>query len=215
MKLFVDIETVPQYKDFHEMPEHLKLCYEKKFRHELENNVPGKYDCFEDHYNAKAALFAEFGKIVCVGFGYMMYGQITTKSVFGPDEVRVLTEASEIIEKAHSLVAHNGKDFDYPFLCRRLLINRMKLPSLLRIQNLKPWEIKLEDTVEMWKFGQFNYRASLDTMCAVFGIESPKADGVDGASVRDMFYVAADMDGIAKYCERDVRALIEVYHALE
>ena len=214
MKLFIDIETVPQYKDFHDMPDHLRHCYEKKFGHELENNVPGKYDCFEDHYNAKAALFAEFGKIVCIGFGYMLSGQITTKSITG-DEKHILNEASAIIDKAHSLVAHNGKDFDYPFLCRRMIINKMKLPSLLRIQNLKPWEIKLEDTVEMWKFGQFNYRASLDTMCAVLGVESPKVDGIDGSSVRDMFYVAGDVDGIAKYCERDVRALIQVYHALE
>lgn len=175
MKLFIDIETVPQYKDFHDMPDHLRHCYEKKFAHELENNVPGKYDCFEDHYNAKAALFAEFGKIVCIGFGYMLSGQITTKSITG-DEKHILNEASAIIDKAHSLVAHNGKDFDYPFLCRRMIINKM---------------------------------------CAVLGVESPKVDGIDGSSVRDMFYVAGDVDGIAKYCERDVRALIQVYHFLE
>jgi predicted PolB exonuclease-like 3'-5' exonuclease len=213
MKLFVDIETVPQYKDFHEMPEHLKLCYEKKFGHELENNVPGKYDCFEDHYNAKAALFAEFGKIVCVSMGYLNGNDIRLTSFCSEDEIDILKQTAAMIDKFDGLVAHNGKDFDYPWLCRRMLVNAVPLPSLLRIQNLKPWEIRLEDTVEMWKFGQFSHRVSLAMMCHLFGIPSPKQD-TDGSGVWEM-YKAKDFAAITKYCEGDVAALIKVYNRLK
>src|SRR5690606_34682843 len=135
MKLFIDIETVPQYKDFHDMPEHLRLCYEKKFGHELENNVPGKYDCFEDHYLNKAGLYAEFGKIVCVSMGFMKDGQPRLTSFCSDDEARILKQTAEMIDKFSGLVAHNGKDFDYPWLCRRMIVSGIQLPGLLRIQN--------------------------------------------------------------------------------
>jgi 3'-5' exonuclease len=213
MKLFIDIETVPAFEDFHDMSEERQLCYEKKFGHELANDVPGKYDNFEDHYSDKAALYAEFGKIVCVSMGYVANDQITLKSFYGDGEKEILAATIEAFEKAGGLVAHNGKDFDYPWLCRRMMINGLRLPALLQIQNLKPWEIKLEDTAEMWKFGQFQHRASLALMCNVFGLPSPKA-GMDGSQVAEVFYKEKNYKKIADYCEGDVVALINVYRKM-
>jgi predicted PolB exonuclease-like 3'-5' exonuclease len=215
MKLFIDIETVKQLESIHHMPDGFRLCYEKKFGHELENNVPGKYDCFEDHYDNKAALYAEFGKVVCISMGYMNKTEQRLISFCSDDEKDILTRASEMIDNImfDGLVAHNGKDFDYPFLCRRMIVNQVKLPRLLMIQNLKPWEIKLEDTVEMWKFGQLAHRVSLATLCHLFAIPSPKQD-VDGSMVSDL-YAEKDFAKIAQYCEGDVRALMQVYDRLK
>lgn len=214
MKVFIDIETVPGLEHINLMKDDLKLCYEKKFGHELENNIPGKHDNFEDHYLEKAGLFAEFGKIVCVSMGYVIDGAIAVKSFCGPDEVQVLNDVSKSLDKATSLVAHNGKDFDYPWLCRRMMANSIKLPLLLQIQNLKPWEIKLEDTMDMWKFGQFQHRASLALMCTLFGLPSPK-NGMDGSKVSEVFYKEKDYQKIASYCEGDVIALINVYRKMQ
>lgn len=213
MKLFIDIETVPIVETFDGLNEELALCYQRKFGHELENNSPGKFDCFEDHYLNKAALFAEFGKIVCVSMGYVANDKISVKSFYGDDEKRILTDTILTFEKASGLVAHNGKDFDYPWLCRRMMINGLRLPSLLQIQNLKPWEIKLEDTSEMWKFGQFQHRSSLSLMCNVFGLPSPKK-GMDGSQVSEVFYREKNWKKIADYCEGDVVALINVYRKM-
>lgn len=207
MKLFIDIETVPRHEDFNHMPPELRACYEKKFSHEADDLLG-----IENHYSNKAGLFAEFGKIVCVSMGYLKDGQPRLTSCCSDNEYQILKDTADMIDKFSGLVAHNGKDFDYPWLCRRMIVNAIPLPGLLRIQNLKPWEIKLEDTVEMWKFGQFNHRASLATMCALFGIDSPK-DGMDGSGVFER-YKAGDFDGIAKYCEGDVRALMQVYSRL-
>jgi len=207
MKLFIDIETVPAAENFGLMPEDLQKSYQRKFGHELDNK-----DCFEDHFNNRAALYAEFGKIVCVSMGYVADEKINIKSFCGDDEAEILKNTSAAITKATSLVAHNGKDFDYPILCRRMVINGLHLPGLLQIQNLKPWEIKLEDTIEMWRFGQFSHRVSLDCLCSVFGIPSPKSE-MDGSSVAKLFY-EKDWVKIAKYCEGDVRALINVYRKM-
>lgn len=213
MKLFIDIETVPAFADLNEAPQDFQHCYEKRFGHELEN-VDGKHDNFEDHFSDKAGLFAEFGKIVCVSMGYVQDDKIVLKSFCSESEKQILEDVSKSIDKASSLVAHNGKDFDYPWLCRRMIINGVKLPSLLQIQNLKPWEIKLEDTIDMWKFGQFNHKASLALLCSLFGLASPK-DGMDGSKVSEVFYKEKDYQKIASYCEGDIVALINVYRKMQ
>lgn len=213
MKVFIDIETVPCEEEYGNLSPNLKMCYDKKFGHELSNDE-GKHDCFEDHYKAKAGFYAEFGKIVCVSMGRMDGEDLKLKSFCLDGEKDLLIDVAAILTKATSLVAHNGKDFDYPWLCRRMIINGIKLPPLLQIQNLKPWEIKLEDTVEMWKFGQFQHRVSLALMCEILGLPSPK-EGMDGSQVADVFYKEKDFDKIASYCEGDVTALINVYNKIK
>jgi predicted PolB exonuclease-like 3'-5' exonuclease len=210
MKLFIDIETVPNYwtliahenKDFN--------IFKKKFKADTEKMMVSE---IMQLYVDKAALFAEFGKVVCVSMGYIQGDEIKMKSFFGDSEFQILTDVADALQKATSLVAHNGKEFDYPFLCRRMIVNAVPLPDLLKIQNLKPWEIKLEDTLDMWKFGQFGYRVSLESLCNIFEIESPK-DGMDGSQVARVFYEERDYQKIATYCEGDVRALINVYRTM-
>lgn len=208
MKLFLDIETVPQYAVPDDSPAEFIELFKHKFKKDFENRH------WQEVYPEKAGLFAEFGKVVCVSMGYVQDEKIIIKSYFGPDEESTLQETAIAIQRASSLVAHNGKDFDYPWLCRRMLVNKIKLPTLLQIQNLKPWEIKLEDTVEMWRFGQFNHRASLATMCYLLGLPSPKA-GMDGSQVAEVFYKEKDYKKIADYCEGDVIALINVYRIMQ
>lgn len=216
MKVFIDIETVPQYESFSTADLVTKELFDKKFSYELSNQpayVLEKERTLNDHYRDKAGLFAEFGKIVCVSMGYVSNDSIKTQSFYGENENDVLVRAASAIEKASGLVAHNGKDFDYPWLCRRMMANGIILPTLLQIQNLKPWEIKLEDTMEMWKFGQFQHRASLALLCNLFGLPSPK-NGMDGSKVAEVFYQEKDYKKIAEYCEGDVIALINVYRKM-
>lgn len=210
MKLFIDVETVPNYYSLiaHEIRDF--YIFKKKFRTETDSMTVTQI-C--ELYRDKAALFAEFGKIVCVSMGYIQGEEIKLKSYFGDSEFQILTDVAGAFQKATSLVAHNGKEFDYPFLCRRMIVNGVPLPDLLKIQNLKPWEIKLEDTLEMWKFGQFGYRVSLESLCNIFEIESPK-DGMDGSQVARVFYEEKDYEKIARYCEGDVKALVNVFRSM-
>lgn len=201
MKLFIDIETIP--KVVKAVPD----TYIKKFIHKFDSE-----QTIGEHYNSNAALYAEFGCVVCVSMAYISDNTIAFKSFCGANERDILTSTSQALSKATGLVAHNGIDFDYPFLCRRMIVNGVPLPSILQIQNLKPWEIKLEDTVAMWKFGQFGHKVSLALMCELFGIPSPKSD-MDGSQVADEFH-AGNFDRISKYCEGDVRALVNVYRKM-
>jgi 3'-5' exonuclease len=206
MKIFIDIETVPCVEVIDHAPESLVRAFLKRF------DDPNK--TARELWREKAGLFAEYGKIVCVSMGYVADGKITVKSFAGENEHTILFDVSNALDKATGLVAHNGKDFDYPFLCRRMIVNGIKLPAILQIQNLKPWEIKLEDTLEMWKFGQFNHRAGLAVLCELFGLPSPKA-GMDGSQVQDVYYIEKSHTKIADYCEGDVRALINVYRKMQ
>lgn len=202
MRIFIDIETVAIPVD--NVPE----TYIKRFSHKLATD-----QTIEEHYIANAALYAEFGRIVCVSLGFVHEeSSIRLKSFCSDNEQELLVAVAVTLLNATTLVAHNGIDFDYPFLCRRMIINKVNLPPVLQIQGLKPWEIKLEDTVQMWKFGQFGHKVSLALMCDLFGLPSPKAD-MDGSRVADEFH-ACNYDRIARYCEGDVRSLVNVYRML-
>lgn len=217
MKLFLDIETVPQFEYFRFADAATQGLFEKKFSHEMSTHpdwAEFKESVLQDHYRLKGGLHAEFGQIVCVSFGRINdEGQIIFKSLSGADEHQILSEAAKVISKASGLVAHNGKDFDYPWLCRRMNILRISLPELLQIQGKKPWEIKLEDTAEMWRYGQFKYPISLALLCHVFGLPSPK-EGMDGSQVADVFHREKNYQKIEDYCQGDVAALINVYQCL-
>lgn len=195
MKIFIDIETIPVVTD------NLVALFNQRYK-----------DKPDYKYEEKAAFFAEFGKVVCVSVGRVQNEQIILKSFCSDNETQLLQDIAHVLQKATTLVAHNGKDFDYPFLCRRMIINQITLPKVLQIQNLKPWEMPLEDTVDMWKFGQFSHKVSLALMCELFNIPTPKAD-MDGSKVAEVF-AAKDYDSLTKYCEGDVISLINVYRKL-
>jgi predicted PolB exonuclease-like 3'-5' exonuclease len=209
--LFVDIETVPQQRNFEELPEQFQKHWEKKssfFRSESENAA----DVYE-----RAGIYAEFGRIICISAGVIVQKKgerfYRVKSFYDQDEKKLLSEFNDMLEKftansTKKVCAHNGLEFDYPYIARRTLINGLKLPRLLDIAGAKPWEIKdkLLDTLQMWKFGDYKNYTSLDLLCAVFGIPTPK-DDIDGSMVAKVYYQDGDIDRIIRYCEKDTLAL--------
>ena len=208
--LFLDIETVP-------------VCYEYKALSETEKDLWNKKwvyskDIDPEQQYAKAGIYVEFAKVVCIGLGYMSEGKFRTKAIAGDDEKELLTEFSKLLDqhfntKEHFLCAHNGKEFDYPFLCRRLLVNRIPLPKLLQLQGLKPWEVKHLDTMEMWRFGDIKNFTSLNLLAHVFGVPSPK-DDIDGSQIAQVYYEEKNIARIVTYCIKDVVTLVRIYQAL-
>lgn len=209
--LFIDIETVPQMPDFEELPAHFKQLWDKKsvyFRTEEQTAA----DVYE-----RAGIYAEFGRIICISAGYIIQKNgeryYKVKSFYDDDEKKLLSSFNDTLEKFTSnpgkkLCAHNGQEFDFPYIARRSLINGLKVPKILDIAGAKPWEIKdrLLDTLQMWKFGDYKNYTSLDLLCAVFNIPTPK-DDIDGSQVAKVYYTDGDIDRIIRYCEKDTLAL--------
>ncbi len=211
--LFLDIETVPQVYQFSEMDEKARLLFESKTRF-MQNDQKS----YEDLYNDRGGIYAEFGKIVCISVGYiheMHTGrQIRLKSFYHDDEETLLKQFLNLLESHyntpyHILCGHNAKEFDIPYMCRRLLINGLSLPPILNIAGKKPWEINHLDTLELWKFGDYKAFTSLALLCHVFNIPTPK-DDISGADVARVYYEENDLERIKVYCEKDVVALIQL-----
>ncbi len=209
--LFIDIETVPLYENYLDAPLRYREFWDKKSTQFRAEDSP------ESVYN-RAGIFAEFGKIVCISAGIITGDAqnpgFKLKSFADENEADILQSFTELLqrmEKKHPvyLCAHNGKEFDYPYLSRRLLINGLPLPETLNNAGKKPWEVKHLDTLELWKFGDYKHYTSLDLLTYVFNVESPKAE-IDGSQVARVFYVEKDIEKIRKYCENDVIALMQI-----
>jgi len=205
--LFLDIETVPQQSDFNELDEDLKQLWTDKSKYSRERNGT----TLEESYS-EAGIYAEFGKIVCISVGYfalrMNERVLRVTSFYGHDEYKLLADFTELLETRMNhpfrmLCAHNGKEFDFPYLCRRMLIHRIKLPAMLNIAGKKPWEVAHLDTMELWKFGDYKNYTSIKVLAKVFGIPTPK-DDIDGSQVRSVYYEQNDLDRIEVYCKKDV-----------
>lgn len=209
--LFIDIETAPVQYQYSELSETTKELWDKKMLY-VKDSTP------EEHY-AKAGIFAEFAKVVCIGLGFMSQGKFRTKAIAGENEKDILIEFSKLMQthfykEEHFLCAHNGKEFDYPFLCRRLLLNQLPLPKLLQIQGFKPWNVKHLDTMEMWRFGDIKNFTSLNLLAHIFNIPSPK-DDIDGSQIAQVFYEEKNIERIKTYCIKDVVTLIRIYQCLK
>ena len=209
--LFIDIETVPQKPGFGELPEHFQKLWDKKSVYFRDENQAAS-DVYE-----RAGIYAEFGRIICISAGVIIQKNgerfYRVKSFHDSDERKLLSDFNEMLQKFTSnpgkkLCAHNGLEFDYPYIARRTLINGLKLPRILDVSGAKPWEIKdrLLDTLQMWKFGDYKNYTSLDLLCAVFNIPTPK-DDIDGSQVAQVYYQEGDLDRIIRYCEKDTLAL--------
>lgn len=210
--LFLDIETVPIHENFHEVDDTLKVLWEKKTEYQRrEEYTP------QDFYE-RAGIWAEFGKIICISAGYfMMKGDTRNFRVtsFHGNEVKLLKDFKNLLEthfnkSQHLLCAHNGKEFDFPFIARRMIINRINLPFKLDLFGKKPWEVAHLDTLELWKFGDYKHFTSLKLMTHILGIPSPK-DDIDGSEVRKVYYEDKDIDRIITYCEKDTIAVAQVF----
>lgn len=213
--LILDIETVPQYPNFSLVPEPLKQLWDKKTTLQRKNE-----ESAEEFYN-KAGILAEFGKIVCISVGvFNKDNQLKIKSFCGEEEHLVLQNFITLLNNKSSqlvLCAHNGKEFDFPYICRRILINGLIIPKQLNLSGKKPWEINHLDTLELWKFGDYKNYTSLDLLAAVFNIPTPK-DDIDGSKVKDVFWVDKDLVRISNYCQKDVittARLIQKFKGLE
>jgi 3'-5' exonuclease len=212
--LFLDIETVSCVDQYNKLSERLKTQWARKagfFKRE-ENQTD------EDLFHDKAAIYAEFGKIVVIAVGVFTENEkgeliLRTKYFAEDDEKKLLTDFRSMLEKmgaATRLCAHNGKEFDFPYLCRRSLVNGLPLPTVLNVAGKKPWEVNHLDTMEMWKFGDYKHYTSLDLLTTIFNIPSSKGS-MDGSMVSKVYYQQGDLKKIAEYCVGDVVAIAQLY----
>ncbi|SFU27094.1 hypothetical protein SAMN05216480_10165 [Pustulibacterium marinum] len=210
--LFLDIETVPEVENFSELDETTQKLWELKSKYQRKEEFSA-----EEFYD-NAGIWAEFGKIVCISVGYFVTKgsgrNFRVTSFFGEEE-KLLKEFKNLLEShfyqpQHLLCAHNGKEFDFPYIARRMLINRITLPSKLNLFGKKPWEIPHLDTLELWKFGDYKTYTSLKLLTHVLGIPSPK-DDIDGSEVRGVFYDEKNIDRIVTYCEKDTVAVAQIF----
>ena len=219
--MFLDIETVPLTSDFSELPQELVHLWEDKFRL-IHKRMPEKYGektTAAEAFNNSAGIYSEFGKIVCISVGFIHFKDnemnFRTKSFYGNDEKMLLSNFIQLIikfctTKEQTLCGHNIKEFDIPFICRRILINGLHLPAIFRISGKKPWEISFIDTLELWKFGDYKNYTALKLLTAIFGIPTPK-DDIDGSQVANVFYKEKNVSRIAIYCQKDVVATAQVF----
>lgn len=212
--LFLDIETVPQYANFSELPERFVPLWEKKaalIKRDEEDTPESLY--------SRAGIYAEFGKIICISVGFVRETrtgkQLRLKSFAHHDEERLLRQFADLLNNHfntpyHLLCGHNAKEFDFPYIARRMLINGIQLPGVLDIAGKKPWDVAHLDTMQLWKFGDFKNFTSLNLLAAVFDIPTPK-DDIDGSQVRAVYYEENDLDRITRYCEKDVITVVQLF----
>ncbi|KAB5488745.1 MULTISPECIES: 3'-5' exonuclease [Flagellimonas] len=210
--LFLDIETVPQSRLFSDLDETTQILWEQKTQYQRKEEISA-----EDFYE-RAGIWAEFGKIVCISVGYFTFkGDSRSFRVtsFHGEEVQILKQFKQLLkdhfsQTKHLLCAHNGKEFDFPYIARRMVINGIHLPYKLDLFGKKPWEVPHLDTLELWKFGDYKHYTSLKLLAHVLGIPSPKED-MDGSMVKDVFYEENGLDRIITYCELDVVTTAQIF----
>lgn len=210
--LFLDIETVPQEPSLDQLSPLMQNLWDKKSKH-FRNPDQSAEDVYE-----RAGIYSEFGRIICISAGYITGKNpfsFRLKSFYGDNETDLLSEFSTMLtkftasNKEAQLCAHNGKEFDFPFLSRRMIINRLKMPEILDNAGKKPWDIKVLDTMDLWKFGDYKNYTSLDLLTSILGIDSPK-DDIDGSMVAGIYYEEKNLRRIVQYCEKDVVAIAQV-----
>jgi len=210
--MFLDIETVPQAPSFEKLNPVLQVLWEKKssFFRSLEQSAEEVYE--------RTGIYSEFGKIICISVGFINEKNpfsLRIKSFYGDNEKTLLSEFSDVLVKFSKsgkealLCAHNGREFDFPYIARRMIINRLVIPDILDNAGKKPWEIKLLDTMDLWKFGDYKNYTSLDLMTSILDIPSPK-DDIDGSMVAGLYYGEKDIARIVRYCEKDVLSIARI-----
>lgn len=209
--LFLDIETVPEQSGFDLLNEKSKVLWEKKSEYQRKDGqTPAEF--YE-----RAGIWAEFGKIICISAGFFsnQNGRTFRITSFSGEETALLKKFKTLLEEhfsgpQHVLCAHNGKEFDFPYIARRMIINGISIPDKLNLFGKKPWEIAHLDTMELWRFGDYKHFTSLNLLTHILEIPSPKGD-IDGSQVANVYYKEKDLDRIVRYCERDTIAIAQVF----
>ncbi|MFD0963173.1 3'-5' exonuclease [Pseudofulvibacter geojedonensis] len=210
--LFLDIETVPNFENYQDLDVELKELWEQKTKYQR------KDDFTAEEFYERAGIWAEFGKIICISVGYIVNKggdrnlRLTT---FHGEEKELLQEFANLLNihfnrPHHLLCAHNGKEFDFPYIARRMVILGIEIPNKLNLFGKKPWEVPHLDTMELWKFGDYKHYSSLKLLTKILKIPSPK-DDIDGSQVAMVYYKDKDLDRIIQYCEKDVIAIVQVF----
>lgn len=210
--LFLDIETVPETQNFSDLDPTKQDLWGHKTQYQR------KDDYSPEEFYDRAGIWAEFGKIVCISVGYFSnQGDIRNFRVtsFYGDEVVLLKDFKNLLishfsQTNHLLCAHNGKEFDFPYIARRMIIHNIELPYKLNLFGKKPWEVPHLDTLELWKFGDYKHYTSLKLLTNILGIPSPK-DDIDGSEVYRVFYEEKAIDRIVTYCEKDTIAVAQIF----
>jgi hypothetical protein len=215
----IDIETVSEKEHFHLLDEEWKALWTEKISRSLPPDTSA-----EDYYGMRAAILAEFAKVACISFGYFkkensasnsIGWQFRIKSLCSDNEKDLLNQFIDTLKQLHAshhnwiFAGHNIKEFDVPFLCRRMLINHIPIPSYLDFQNMKPWETPVLDTLHLWRFGDYKHYTSLKLLAAVLGVPSPK-DDIDGSQVGNVYWKEKNLERISVYCEKDVATVANV-----
>lgn len=210
--LFLDIETVPESEHFNELDDEKKELWDHKSKYQRKDEFTA-----EEFYE-RAGIWAEFGKIICISVGYFNFkGDIRTfrTTSFHGEESKLLKEFKNLMithfsNTKHLMCGHNAKEFDFPYIARRMIIHGIELPYKLNLFGKKPWEIPHLDTMELWKFGDYKHFTSLKLLANILGIPSPK-DDIDGSQVRQVYYEEKNLDRIITYCEKDVITTAQVF----
>lgn len=209
--LFIDIETVPEHEHYFQLDNETQDLFAQKTAYQRKGEINA-----EDFYD-RAGIWAEFGKIVCISAGFFTFRNdirhFRVTSFFGEEE-KILRDFSNLLnnhfgQPQHILCGHNAKEFDIPYIARRMIINGVPLPGKLNLFGKKPWEVPHLDTMELWKFGDYKSFTSLKLLTKILGIPSPK-DDIDGSEVAHVYYIAKDIDRIVTYCEKDVVATAQI-----
>lgn len=208
--LFLDIETVPQAASYEDVPAEMQEHWQHKAKLLAKGEEVDAAEMYE-----RAGIYAEFGKIVCISSGFIRRAvdgqQLHITSFFGDDECDVLQRFADMLSRLHDyeLCAHNGKEFDFPYICRRMIVNGLPIPSILNTMGKKPWEVRHLDTMEMWKFGDRKNFTGLALLADLLKVPTPK-DDIDGSKVRQVYYEGG-LDRIVAYCQKDVVALAQIF----
>ena len=210
--LFLDIETVPAVSSHELLDTKMQALWNKKSK-QFRTPEQTSDDVYE-----RAGIYSEFGKIICISVGVIKEKNpfsLRLKSFFGDDEKLLLSDFASMLVKFSKtnkeaiLCAHNGKEFDFPYIARRMIINELIIPEILDNAGKKPWEVKLLDTMDLWKFGDYKNYTSLELLTTILGIPTPK-DDIDGSMVAGIYYIENDIERIVRYCEKDVLAIVRV-----
>lgn len=210
--LFLDIETVPEYSNFNELEPVVQDLWTQKTQYQRKEDVTAEY------FYERAGIWAEFGKIICISVGYFVVNENKRQfriTSFSGEERQVLLDFKTLLDQHffkpyHLLCAHNGKEFDFPFIARRMVIHDIEIPNALNLFGKKPWEIPHLDTMELWKFGDYKNYTSLKLLTTILGVPSPK-DDIDGSQVADVYYKENDLQRIVTYCEKDTIAVAQIF----
>jgi len=210
--LFLDIETVPEVENFTDLTEEKQELFASKTQYQR------KEEFTPEAFYDRAGIWAEFGKIVCISVGYFTHfksedSKFRITSFYG-EEVKLLEDFKNLLDKhfnkpQHVLCAHNGKEFDFPYIARRMIINQVSLPEKLNLFGKKPWEIAHLDTMDLWRFGDYKHYTSLKLLTSILGIPSPK-DDINGSEVGIVFYKEKNIKRIVTYCEKDTIAIAQL-----